>query len=169
MGVDAKVQDAEAAASDGLLHRSDFDLDLHPGIEQFGRDHHRCWPHIAEVLFEYGPTCFKVIPIREDVSHSDRVFEAATRLTQRLINILQALLGLLGYAFCNGHGLVVESCGARDENEWPLRHGTRVADLLFEDGSGADEFAIHSELRRSGSEVKFKPTAVVSCCQRQKA
>ena len=63
---------------------------------------------------------------------------------QRCRYVLQALLGLLCQVVGNGHGGIVKTCGAGDEDPVPLDHSPAVGNLCFEGGARADELTFHT-------------------------
>ena len=75
--------------------------------------------------------------------HTHHVSKTGAGLSQGLLDVFKALLGLYFDVIRNSHVRVVEASRALDEDPVSVHHGSRVCDFVFEARTGADEDALH--------------------------
>src|SRR4030095_4806865 len=123
---------APSCALRGLPERRDLDFDAHPRVEQVRGNHRGCRAHFAEILAQNRPAFREFLGVGKDVGHANHVVQARARLTQRGLDVLEALLRLRADALGDRHRRVVETGGARHEDPVALDDGAGVADFLLE-------------------------------------
>ncbi len=101
-----------------------FDFDLHPGVRETGRDHGRRGPDVAQILPEHRPAWLEIFDSWQDVANPNYIGKPAASLLQGYFDIDKTALCLLDNVIGDGHCLVVEPGGARDEDPFAIHDGT---------------------------------------------
>ena len=139
----------DVASLPAVLQSGDLDLYLHTRIRETSRNHRGCWPDVAEILAEYGPTLRKVAAVRQHINDSNHITQACFGLRKCGFDVLQTLFGLLKKTVGYRHVQVIEPGCAGNEDPIPLNHCAAIADLGLKGGSRTDQRAFHVNSRLS--------------------
>src|SRR5258708_15419134 len=133
--------------------RGDFDRDLHPRIGEAAEDDRRRRADIPERVSEHGAAGLPILAVGQVIARTHDIGERRAAVSQRLGDGAQALARLLGGVPRNGHGRVVETRGAGDQDEIALDHGAAVTPIPLVSRPAGAEATGHSFFSAASTDI----------------